>query len=85
MKIISMPVSEPRGPKPPLWWLTWWMPTGTIVEHRGRRWEKVMMGAADQVWRGWILVKPTPMPSTPPKGPSGISRPNAGWTKEGRR
>lgn len=31
------------------------MPVGFIVEYRGRRWEKVMMGAADQEWRVWEI------------------------------
>jgi len=66
-----MPTRERRlGPRPPSMWLTWWMPEGTVVEHNGRRWEKVLIGAADATWYEWRLVKLTPMPRTGPKGPS---------------
>lgn len=43
--------------KPPAWWRTFWRRTGTVVEYLGVRWELVVVGAADQMWRQWVGVR----------------------------
>ena len=86
MRVISYPKREKdTGPRRPSGWLTWWMPWGTVVENDGVVWEKVLVGAADQAWSEWVQVNlPKGMPKTPPRGPSGVSRPES-WTKKVRR
>lgn len=37
MKIISKPTVK-KEPRPPSWWRTFGLPTGTVVEHNGVRW-----------------------------------------------
>lgn len=57
MRVISYPERPRRTMKRPPWWRTWWMPTGTVVEYRGRAWKKEIKGAADSTWHEWVLAK----------------------------
>jgi hypothetical protein len=55
VKVIHTPTRHRgRDPKPPPWWRSFWLRTGTVVEYRGVRWICVVVGAADQSWRQWV-------------------------------
>jgi len=63
MRVISVPPPKPREPKPPSFWQTIGLPTGTVAENDGTVW--LLHKDCDEhgSWRWW-----EPQPKDPEKG-----------------